>query len=73
MKFYLESMAKQIVESASTSTTENNLNGIKEKLQSIAADEKKLQREIWMLQETQAQSNAFEVFLLSCHFVIPAL
>ena len=73
MKFYLESMAKQIVENASTSTTENNLNVIKEKLQSIAADEKKLQREIWMLQETQPQSNACKVLILSCHFVIPAL
>lgn len=71
MKFSLESMTKQIVENASTST-EDNLIGIKEKLQSIAADEKKLRHEIWMLQ-TAPQSNACEVLLLSCYFVIPAL
>ena len=68
MKFSLESMTKQIVENASTSTSEDNLNGIKEKLQRIAADEKKLQREIWIL-----KSNQCEVLLLSCDFVIHTL
>ena len=72
MKFSLESMTKQILENASTSTTEDNLNGIKEKLQRIAADEKKLQREIWILQ-TPLQSNKCEVLLLSCDFVIRTL
>jgi len=51
MKFSLDSMIKQFLEEkSSTSTTEDNLNGIKERLQSNAASEKKLQREIWILQ-----------------------
>ena len=73
MKFTLDSMTKHILEKASTSTTEDNLNVLKEKLQSTAANEKKLQREIWMLQ-TSPQPNDFEVFvLLSCYFVIKYL
>ena len=70
MKFSLDSMTKQILEKASTSTTEDNLNSIKEKLKSTAAAEKKLQHEIWILQ-TSPQSNAHEVFVLfSCYGVI---
>ena len=63
MKFSLDSMAKQFLEKASTTTTEDNLASIKEKLQSTAANEKKLQRAIWLLQTTP-QSNAKEVFIL---------
>ena len=73
MKFSLDSMTKQILENASTSTTEDNLNSTKEKLQSTAANEKILQREIWILQ-TSPQSNECEVFVvLSCYFVVKYL
>ena len=63
MKFSLDSMAKQFLENVSTTTTEDNLANFKEKLQSTAANEKKLQRAIWLL-ETTPQSNAKEVYNL---------
>ena len=71
MKFSLDSMTKQILEKESTSATEDNLNGIKERLQSIAANEEKLQREIWI---SNNLSQPIEVFvLLFCYFMIKYL
>lgn len=70
MKFSLDSMTKQFLEEkSSTSTTEDNLNGIKERLQSNAASEKKLQREIWILQ-TSPQRNENEVFAFTYFLVV---
>ena len=61
MEFSLDSMTKQVLEKASHSTTEEELNKIKEKLKNIHNDEKKLEHEIWKL-KSSLPLNQYEVF-----------
>lgn len=67
MKFSLDSMTKQVLEKVSASTTEDELNKIKEKLKSIHNKEKKLECEIWKLKTLPQpnQHDQYEVFVVT--------
>lgn len=69
MEFSLDSMTKHVLEKASASTTEEELNKIKEKLKNIHNDEKKLEHEIWKLSSSPSH-NHYEVFSFTYVLVV---